>query len=539
MNARPETDMTTPSEPALQPGPWDAEIAELRQRRAFAEQLGGEEAVAKHRARGYLTIRERIDGLVDTGSFQEVGQLAGKATYEDGLLKSVVPSPYVMGLAQIDGRSVAVGGEDFTVRGGSSAGGFRRKGGQGGFADDLALNYRLPLISLVDGAGGSVTTTTSRGYPMLPGATGSTETTVTLLGQVPVVAAVLGTAAGGPAIRAVLAHWSVMVAGTSIFAAGPKVVERSLGHPSSKEELGGTAIAVEAGGTVHDVAPDEATAFEMIRRYLSYMPSNVWEAPPEVPCTDPVTRADEMLARIVPRNRRHPYDMRKLLRSVVDLDSTFEIQRNHARSVITSLARMNGKVVGIIASNPMVNGGAVDAKAARKQVRFMELCNMFHIPVLFVVDAPGVMVGVEAERAGTLREGARVVIMRDQLTVPVITLIVRKCYGMAGASMLDRSGLRLRLAWPSAEWGSLPIEGGVAAAFRSEIESAPDPKAKEQEIEDRLRAMSSPFRTAEAFAVEDIIDPRETRRYLCAFLDASRTRIKTQLGPKFSPRVAV
>lgn len=223
----------------------------------------------------------------------------------------------------------------------------------------------------------------------------------------------------------------------------------------------------------------------------------------------------------------------------MDQESIFEIQERHARSVITSLARLNGKVVGIIANNPMVNGGAVDAKAARKQVRFMELCDMFHIPLIFVVDAPGVMVGVEAERAGTLREGARVVIMRDQLTVPVITLIVRKCYGMAGASMLDRRGLRLRLAWPSAEWGSLPIEGGVAAAFRSEIEAAPDPKAKELEIEAGLRSMSSPFRTAEAFAVEDIIDPRETRRYLCAFLDVARTRVRTELGPKLSPRVAV
>jgi acetyl-CoA carboxylase carboxyltransferase component len=527
------------SAPSVQPNVaqnWEDSLEEIRQRREYARELGGAEAVAKQRGRGRLTVRERINALVDEGSFQEVGALAGKGRYEGGKIVGVTPAPYVAGLARIDGRPVAIGGEDFTVRGGSSWGGLRRKGGQGGFSEDLALNLKMPLVNLLDGSGGSVTSTRERGYSLLPGTIGDIGTSVALLGIVPVVSAVLGTAAGGPAIRAVLSHWSVMVRGTSqVFAAGPAVVERSLGQQIDKEALGGAAVAVDVAGTVHDVATDEASCLAMIRRYLSYMPRNVWEVPPELPCDDPVDRRDEALARIIPRNRRRPYDMRRVVRMIADVGSVFEIQATYGRAVLTSLARLNGKVVGIIANNPMVNGGAVDHKAARKQTHFVELCDTFHIPLVFLVDVPGMMVGVDAELAGTLREGTRCLIAKHRATVPMLTVIVRKCYGMAGGAALDFDGLQLRIAWPSAEWGSLPLEGGVAAAYRAEIASASDPKAREKEIEDELRSITSPFRTAEAFAVEDVIDPRETRQYLCTFLDAARASMKITLGPRAYP----
>ncbi len=219
---------------------WKAEADEIAARRAFAEGLGGPEAIAKHHARGRLTIRERIEGLCDPSSFREVGGLADKAAYDSGRLVKVVPAPYVMGLASIDGRPVAVGGEDFTVRGGTSWGSDRRKGGQGGFVEDLAHEYRIPLVNLIDGAGGTVTSAKRRGYTVFPGVHGF-ERSVELLSEVPVVCAVMGTAAGGPVGRAILAHWSVMVKGTSqVFAAGPPVVERSLGQEIDKEALGGT-----------------------------------------------------------------------------------------------------------------------------------------------------------------------------------------------------------------------------------------------------------------------------------------------------------
>lgn len=512
--------------------PWSEELDELERRRAFAEQMGGAEAVQRHRAAGRLPIRERIARVTDAGSFQEVGKLAGQGHYDHGTLTSVTPAPYVMGLARIDGRAVAIGGEDFTIRGGSSWGGDRKKGGQGGFVEELALHYRIPLVNLIDGSGGSVTSHKKRGHAVFPGVYGF-ETSAALLGTVPVVSAVLGTAAGGPAGRAILSHWSVMVRDTSfVFAAGPPVVERSLGQKVTKGELGGARAAVEMAGLVDNVAASEDECFALIRRYLSYMPNNVWELPPAIDTGDPPERREEALASIVPRDRRKPYNMRRLIELVVDTGSVFEIQPTYGKAVITSLARMNGRVVGVIANNPMVLGGAMDVKAARKQTHFIELCDTFHIPIVFLVDVPGFMVGKEAEMAGTLREGMRSVYVSLQATVPMLTVVIRKCYGMAGMATTDKNGIGLKLAWPSAEWGSLPIEGGVAAAFRRQIEAAADPKERERELEAELRELTSPFRTAEAFGVEDVIDPRDTRRYLCQFLDAMQLKLRTSVGPK-------
>ena len=516
----------------------DVEVVELALRRAEAEKLGGDESVRRHHEQGRLTIRERIAGLVDAGSFQEVGKLTGQGRYADGVLTGVTPAPYVMGLASIAARPVAVGGEDFTVRGGISWSGERKKGGQGGFVEDLAHQYRIPLVNLIDGAGGSVTSIQRRGYSVFPGVHGF-ERSVELMGEVPVVCAVLGTAAGGPAGRAILSHWSVMVKDTSqVFAAGPPVVERSLGQKISKEDLGGPAIAVDVAGTIDNAAASEAQCFEMIRRYLSYMPQNVWELPPVLDCGDPADRCDDALLKIVPESRRQPYDMRKIIGMVVDRESMFEIQPTFGKAVITCLARMNGKVVGLIANDPRVYGGAVDARAARKQTHFVELCDCFHIPLIFLVDVPGFMVGKDAEAAATLREGMRSVYVGLQATVPMYTVVIRKCYGMAGMGATDKNGLDLKIAWPTAEWGSLPVEGGVAAAFRRDIQAAADPKAREQEIEAELRALASPFRTAEAFGVEEIIDPRETRPYLCRFIDAAQGRLQSTVGrkPKYGVR---
>jgi methylmalonyl-CoA decarboxylase subunit alpha len=356
---------------------------------------------------------------------------------------------------------------------------------------------------------------------------------VELLSEVPVVSAVLGTAAGGPAGRAILSHWSVMVKGSAqIFAAGPPVVERSLGARIDKEALGGADVAVNTAGTIDNAAASEEECFAMIRRYLSFMPQNVWELPPIVDTGDDPERREEALLSIVPRNRRQPYNMRKLLEMVADKGSTFEIQPMFARAVITSLGRMNGKAVGFVANNPMINGGAMDAKSARKQAHFIQLCDTFHIPIVFLVDVPGFMVGLQAEQQATLREGMRCLYIASQATVPMLTVVIRKCYGMAGMATTDRERLDLKLAWPSAEWGSLPVEGGAAAAFRREIEAAPDPKKRLGEIETELRALSSPLLTAEAFAVEDVIDPRDTRPYLCRFIDAMQARLATSVGMK-------
>ena len=512
---------------------WRAETEEIKTRHQLADQHGGPDAVRRHHDAGKLTIRERIAALTDVDSFQEVGKLAGQATYaDDGTLTGFRPMPYVMGLATIDGRPVAIGGEDFTVRGGTGMGDLRRKGGQGGFIEDLAYEYRIPLVNLIDGAGGSVTASKRRGYAVFPGMHGF-ERCVDLLGCVPVVSAVVGTAAGGPAGRAILSHWSVMVQGQSqIFAAGPPVVERSLGETVSKEDLGGAHVAVDIAGTVDNAVASERECFDAIRRFLSYLPQNVWAAPPVARCDDARDRREEALLEIVPRDRRKPYNMRKLIGLIVDRGSSFELQPSYGRALITCLARMNGYVAGIVANNPMVNGGAMDSKAARKQIRFTELCDTFHIPIVFLVDVPGFMVGTQAEHLGTLRDGMRAVYVAMQASVPMFTVVIRKCYGMAGMATCDKNQLDFKIAWPSAEWGSLPIEGGVAAAYRRELAAAADPAKRSSEIEEELRRYASPFRTAEAFAVEDIIDPRDTRAYLCRFIEAAQTRIATSLGPK-------
>ena len=319
------------------------------------------------------------------------------------------------------------------------------------------------------------------------------ERSVELLGEVPVASAVLGTAAGGPAGRAILSHFSVMVQGTSqVFAAGPPGVKRSLGQTISKEDLGGPTIAVNKSGAIHNIAETEDDAFDQVKQFLSYLPQNVWQLPPTSDNGDPADRCDEELLSAVPENRRHPYDMRKLVGHIIDRQSGFEIRPTYGRAVITMLARLGGRPVGIIANNPKVYAGAMDADAARKQIHFMELCDTFHLPIVFLVDVPGFMVGLQAEEAGTLREGMRAVYVAGQLKVPTVTLVIRKCYGMAGMATCNKNDIDLKLAWPSGEWGSLPIEGGVAAAFRREIEAADEPKAREQELEAELRAYTSP-----------------------------------------------
>ena len=439
---------------------WQKESDELEARRSWSRKMGGSENVERQHGQGRFTIRERVDALVDSGSFTEVGSLTGRGEYDEaGNLISVQPAPYVMGIARINGRPVAIGGEDFTVRGGSSPGTHRRKGGQGGFIEDLASTYLIPLINLADGAGGSVRGAEKRGYTVFPGVN-SFGRSVQLLGEVPVISAVLGTAAGGPAGRTVLSHWSVMVRRTSqIFSGGPPLVKRALGEEVSKEDLGGPDIAVDMAGTVDNAVDTERECLYMIRRFLSYMPQNVWELPPSEASDDPVDRCEEELLSILPRERTSPYRMHRLLELVMDQGSIFEIQPTFGRALITCLARLNGHPVGIVANNPMVSGGAMGAKEARKQTHFIELCDCFHIPLIFFVDIPGFMIGTAAEQEATLREGMKTVFAIHRVRVPIITLVIRKCYGMAGMATCDKDGLDFKIAWPSGEWG-LPAHRG-------------------------------------------------------------------------------
>ncbi len=510
-----------------QPNDWSPEVAELAHRKAVAAEMGGPENIERQHAGGKLTIRERIALLLDPGSFQELGSIAGRTIVENGQVVGFTPANFVMGTGEIEARPVVVGGEDFTVRGGAADGG---GGEKSRFVERLAEEMTIPLVRLIDGTGGSVRTLEAIGRTYVPGS-GGWGAMATLMAKVPVVSAVVGSVAGLPAAKAAAAHWTIMVKDSSqLFVAGPPVVRRGLGEEITKQELGGYQLHARLSGVVDNVAEDEADCMRQIRRFLSYLPANVWQQAPRLHPTDDPERRDEELLSIIPRNRRRPYDPRKLIRHVVDRDSFFEISPGYGKSVVAGLARFDGYTVGLMASNPFHIGGSMDAAASEKVMRFVDFCDTFHLPIVNFVDQPGFMVGKAAEAQGTLRAGVRAIFAIEQSTVPWLPIIVHKAYGVAGGAHGRRAGSGLRYAWPSGEWGSLPIEGGVAAAFRREIEAAPDPQARMEEIEERLNRLRSPFLTAEAFGIEEIIDPRETRPLICRWVNTVQGQLATRLG---------
>ncbi|HEY6877196.1 MAG TPA: carboxyl transferase domain-containing protein [Polyangiales bacterium] len=495
---------------------WQKEVDELRRRQALAREMGGPEKVARQRAQGKLTVRERVVILADGGSFREIGSIAGKTTYTaDGELESFSPANLLVGRARIEGRPVVFSADDFTVRGGAADGALWDKLS---YAEQMANEYRLPLVRLVDGTGGGgsvkqLDKPDGRTYvPAVPGL----HFAVDNMSKVPIVGLALGPVAGLGAARVVMSHYSVMVRGLSqLFIAGPPVV-RALGENVDKEGLGGSHMQ-GANGVVDDVVASEEEAFARARRFLSYLPSSVYELPARSAPSDDPARTDEALISVVPRDPRRSYKVRPILESVLDRGSFFEIGAGWGRSLVTGLARLDGWPVAVLANDPNQSGGGVSSDAAQKMIRLVDLAETFRLPLVHFVDNPGFLVGERAERSAILRHGSRAVAAVYQSSVPCCAILMRRCYGLAGAAHMNQGRLRYRYAWPSGDWGSLPIEGGLEAAYKSELEAAPDPAAKLAEIRARLDAVRSPLRTAESFWVEEIIDPRETRPLLCEF----------------------
>ncbi|MEA3218476.1 MAG: methylmalonyl-CoA decarboxylase subunit alpha [Acidimicrobiia bacterium] len=515
--------------------PWDEDVAELRRREEFARGMGGPESVAFQHSRGKLTVRERLALLADDGSLREFGGLRGQAHYDErDNLVAFTPKGEVNAVCQIDGRKVVVTAGDFTVRGGSAS------GGHGGLGEELrpnerALEWRLPLIRLLDAAGGSVRGFEELGRTYVPDGNIWSTVDAQLLSQVPVVSAVMGSVAGLPAVNACMAHFNVMVEGTSqLFPGGPPVVKAALGYDVSKEELGGPEIHTRISGSVDNLAATEKDAVAQIRQFLSYLPSSVHEVAPRIDCDDPTDRTEPELRSLIPRDPRRIHNARRLLDLVLDRGSLFEIAPGYGRSRITGLARLGGYPVGVMANNPMHLGGATDVAGGNKVIRLLQLCDTFHLPLVSLADEPGFLVGIDSERAGIERAGARLVSVSCLSRMPWITVVLRRLYGVAGQCQHRPTGMFRRYAWPSANWGSMHIAGGASAAYRREIASAPDPAAKQAEIEDRLRALASPFRTAEATG-QDIIDPAETRPLLCEFVEDAQRILAGQLGPSPLP----
>ena len=509
---------------------WHKEAEEIALRRDLSRRQGGEEAIATHHAKGRLTVRERIAALVQPGSFEEHGEGAGFAEKDDaGEIKDFSPANYVIGFGEIDGRRVAVGGEDFTLKGGSPNGAGLRKSV---YAEELAVQYRVPLVRLLEGGGGSVA-----------GAGGSRPTTVgspvyaeprfriiaRAMNEVPVISGAMGPVAGFPAGRLVASHFSVMVKDTAqVMVGGPALVKRALGVSVTKEALGGWEVHRKSG-IVDNVAESEEAAFEQMRQFLGYLPQNVWQLPERQHCTDDPGRADEALITIVPKNSRIPFDMRAVIRHVVDQDSFFEIARYYGRGQIIGLARLDGAVVGIIANDCRHFAGAMTAEGSQKARRMMELCDTFHIPVVNFMDEPGFMIGPAAEQSACIRYGMSAVAAAVQSTVPWATIAVHKSFGVASAAHFAPN--TYKLAWPSHEMGALPVEGGVAVAFHREIAAADDPEARRRELEQQLMAGRSPFPMMESFAVHELIDPRQTRARLCRWVAWIQPLLEDLKGP--------
>ena len=510
---------------------WKDEVEELARRRELAREQGGAEAVARQHARGRLSVRERIAALVDKESFQEQGAIAGEPELdENGRAIGFTPSNVVMGAARIEGRPIVVGGDDFTVQGGAYSESSLRKGH---WTDEFAIRRRVPLVRLLEGGGASI-----KGAGPRRGRSGYDFTSASplnllcmeALSSVPVVCAALGPVAGFPAARLVASHFSVMTRDTAqVFTGGPALVERALGIRASKEELGGAKVHARSG-VVDAVAEDEAEVWRLIRSFLSYLPDNVWERPPVRDAGDPAERREEALLSIVPRNRRRAYKMRPLLEWVVDRDSLFELSAGYGRTQVTALARLKGHPVGVIANDCFQAGGNMTADGARKLRRFVELCDTFHLPIVSFVDEPGFMIGPDAEQAATIRYGMETLFAVLQTTVPWFAVLVRKSFGVAAGIHLGPNATVV--AWPSAETGALPVESGVALAYRREIEAAPDPEARRRELEDEIAAAQSVFPRAEEFGVHDLIDPRETRPRLCDWIDEIEPQLALHTGPR-------
>lgn len=505
-------------------------LEKLDQRRRRALEMGGERRLARQREQGKATVRERIALLLDADSFQEYGQLCSHVSEAAQQTEQVTPADGVVaGFGKIEGRFVAVVAEDFTVKGGSHGVINAKKKLH---MVQMAKRERVPLVWMVDGAG-------ARGQELmndgLPDVTHFLEI-ARLSGTAPQVSLVLGPCAGDSALVGAATEFIVMREGTGMMAAGgPPVVKAATGLAISKEDLGGSEIHAKVSGIVDRVAATDADAIALARRFLSYLPGNAWSYPPRAEPAEP--EAIDLTA-ILPDQVRRPYDVKKVIRGIVDAGSFLELKPDWARMLVTGLARIDGHPVGIVANQPLVFAGALTSAAGRKARRFIDLCSAYHVPLLSLQDVPGVMTGPEAEKEGTLREGLAAVYALAWADVPKVTVVLRKAFGFGACAMGGWGGEQsLIVAWPTADFASMPVSGGVAAAFKTEIESAADPDLARREIEARFKDGTDPFNAAARFTVHDVIRPEETRRRIMDAFALSRSR-RSQ-APEPVPRYGV
>ena len=502
---------------------WAPLIDDLHRRRELSLQMGGPDRVQRQRDLGKTPVRERIDALVDPGTFTELGQLA------DSMDPALMAKGYmaadgcVTGVGEIDGRRVAIAAYDFTVMAGSMGTVNEQKMTR---LRELVLRQRMPLVWLLDSAGARVGSGTGSTFA---GAGALFREQVALSGVVPQVAALMGHCAAGTAYIPALADVIIMVKGTSSMAlAGRHLVKAATGEDVTELEMGGSEVHTKLSGVADLEVADDAECLATIRRYLGFFGQHNQDPSPLRPTADPANRRCEALYNIVPTAPRRAYDVHRVINEIVDDGDFFEMKGAWARNLVTGFAHVDGRSVGIVANQPKVLGGALDVNAADKAARFIWLCDAFSIPLVFLHDVPGFVVGTVVEQQGIIRHGAKMLFATSEATVPKISVILRKSYG---AGYFVMNGLAYEcdylVAWPSAEIAVMGPDGVVNIAFRKELDAVPEgPEraAKRIELAEMIRANIDPYVAAGHAQVDDIIDPAETRSAIAAGLGISETK---------------
>ncbi|HEY6378593.1 MAG TPA: acyl-CoA carboxylase subunit beta [Candidatus Dormibacteraeota bacterium] len=500
--------------------------AELHQRRERHLAMGGEQQITKQHSRHKLTARERVGLLFDTGSFHELGLLAHQHSLEGGGPSQPERTPadgVVTGEGLVDGRRVYCAAYDFTVMAGSmgmigeqKVRALRQK----------AMLYGAPMIWLLDSAGARIQEAVGSTFA---GSGDLFYEQVLMSGVVPQVAAMLGPCAAGTAYIPGLADFVPMVKGTSSMSlGGARLVKAATGEDTTDHAMGGSQVHCYISGVADNEVADDAECIALVREWLSFVPANNREQAPPKPTEDARQRRIEDLARIVPTNPRAAYDMRKVIKRLVDDGHVLEIKPTWAKNLVTAFARFEGRSTGIVASQPMVKGGALDIDAADKAARFISFCDAFNIPLLFLQDVPGFIVGTEVEKQGIIRHGAKMLYAVSEATVPKVTVVLRKAYGAGYFVMCGRGYKPDRLvAWPTAEISVMGPEGAVNIIFNKVVESSADPEATRAELVAQVRQSIDPYIAASWAMVDDVIDPADTRRVICeAFEEASTKRLE-------------
>ncbi len=502
----------------------DDKIKELMALREQAKLGGGEKRIASQHKKGKLTARERLDLLLDEGSFEEFDMFVSHRSIDFGLDKETYLSDGVVtGYGTIDGRLVYVFSQDFTVFGGSLSEMFAQKICK---VMDKALKVGAPVIGINDSGGARI----QEGVKSLGGYAEIFQRNILASGVIPQISAVFGPCAGGAVYSPALTDFIVMSQASSyMFVTGPKVVKTVTGETVTEEELGGAMIHSSKSGVTHLMAEDEEEGISLIRKLLSYLPQNNLEDPPLLKCDDPIDRIDDVLNSIIPETTTKPYDVKDVIHSVVDYNEFLEIQRHYAPNIVTGFARFNGQSVGIVANQPNYLAGVLDINCSRKAARFVRFCDAFNIPLITFVDVPGFLPGTTQEYGGIIIHGAKLLFAYGEATVPKVTIILRKAYGGA-YDVMSSKHLRgdINYAWPCAEIAVMGPKGAIEVLHQKELQLIEDPVERIKFVRDRedeyRKKFATPYVAAKYGYIDDVIEPRNTRFRIIRALQSLATK---------------